>query len=357
MLVSIIVPIYNAEKFLPRCIGSLLAQSYHDIEILLIVDDSSIDESKILCDQYAQTDARIKVYHQINVGVSVARNYGISQAQGTYLMFVDADDFVDTEIVEELIRVRQTENVELVVCTYMTYFFLGEQSSASGFKGISKGKITTDEYLDIRTLDVNEPRSVREKAHVVGNIWGRLYVSEIIKKNSLLFNTELNRYEDVLFNVSYMSYIKHFYILDKNLYNYCVYQGHISLSERVIKNKFFMIVLSYDAICHCYGSRQITYIKYFYSYLLIGHIVRLFQTNSPYSFWEAVSEVRTVCLSKTYKDVIVHYRTPKGASTLIPYLLKMRLFLFASIVAKLRMVRASLKKEPIRQWCFSPTTG
>lgn len=354
MLVSIIIPVYNAAKFLPRCIESLLSQSYRDLEILLIIDDGSTDDSRIICDHYAVMDARVRVYHQNNIGVSFARNHGMDLAQGAYLMFVDADDFVDEGIVETLIGAIKTENVGLAVCTYKTYLFYGDRISMTGFIGMPARKISVDEHLNVRTLDFNDSLSAREKMHVTAAIWGRLYVSETIKKNSLRFNTNLDRYEDVQFNASYLSCIKDLYISNKDLYNYCVYQnGRISLTDRVVKNKFHMIIASYDAICRCYGDRPITYIKYFYGYIIIGHIIRLFQANSPYSFWEALSEVRTVCMSKTYDEVMAYYRLSKGASKLIPLLLRMKLFFLASVVAKLRMLKASLSNKPIRQWCFS----
>lgn len=357
MLITIVVPVYNAEKFLPRCIDSLVSQTYRNLEILLVIDDSSSDQSSEICERYAGKDPRIRVFHKNKVGVSVARNQGIRAANGTYLMFVDADDFVDPQIVEMLKTAVYDNDAGLAVCMYKTVFFQNDQSSTGGFTGITEGMTATDQYLDICSLNIDDPASVREKAHVIGNIWGRLYLTEIIRSNNHLFNTELNRYEDVLFNVVYLSFIKNLCIVNADLYNYCVYQGHVSLSERVVKNKFEMIVLSYGAIRACYGSRPFTYIKYFYSYLLVGHIIRLFQPGSPYSFCEAVSEVKRVCLSETYKEVMVYYRIPCGASTLIPVLLKKKLFLLASVVAKLRMVHASLKNEPIRKWCFTPKPG
>ena len=90
--ISVIVPIYNTEKYLRRCIDSVLAQTYKDFELLLI-DDGSTDSSGAICDEYAALDARVSVFHKENGGVSDTRNYGLDLAQGKYLMFLDADDF------------------------------------------------------------------------------------------------------------------------------------------------------------------------------------------------------------------------------------------------------------------------
>lgn len=97
--ISLIVPVYNAERYLPKCVDSILAQTYRDLELLLI-DDGSTDRSPQLCDGYALTDSRIRVFHQPNRGVGAARNLGISQASGDYLGFVDADDYVDADYLE-----------------------------------------------------------------------------------------------------------------------------------------------------------------------------------------------------------------------------------------------------------------
>lgn len=98
-MVSIIVPIYNAEKYISRCVESILAQSYHDFELILI-DDGSTDFSLGLCKAFVQKDSRVRVIHQINQGVSSARNLGIKHAHGEYIGFVDIDDYIDKEMLK-----------------------------------------------------------------------------------------------------------------------------------------------------------------------------------------------------------------------------------------------------------------
>ena len=117
-MVSIIVPIYNLEQYCSYCIDSLLAQTYENIEILLI-DDGSKDRSLAICQEYAERDSRIRVIHQENQGVSAARNRGLDEARGDYIMFVDGDDIVAPNIVERL-RGCMTEEIRLVQCGYQT---------------------------------------------------------------------------------------------------------------------------------------------------------------------------------------------------------------------------------------------
>jgi len=114
MLFSIIVPVYNVAEYLPKCIFSLANQTFRNIEILLI-DDGSSDSSGIICDDFAQKDERIKVIHKENGGLSDARNVGIMSATGDYVLFVDADDFIDNDLCRQLSAITNMEPDVLVI--------------------------------------------------------------------------------------------------------------------------------------------------------------------------------------------------------------------------------------------------
>jgi len=114
-VISIIVPVYNVEAYLKNSIGTILRQSFRDFELLLI-DDGSTDDSFNICEKYEAMDERVHVYHQINQGVSVARNYGLQQAKGDYVLFVDSDDYIHEQMLEQLYALAQTTEAEVVVC-------------------------------------------------------------------------------------------------------------------------------------------------------------------------------------------------------------------------------------------------
>lgn len=118
--ISVIVPIYNADKYLARCIDSIVNHTYHNLEIIL-VDDGSVDQSLKICEQYAKNDTRIKIIYQHNQGVSVARNNGISHATGEYICFVDADDFVSKDYCQNLVNLIKRDNSDIAVYTYIFY--------------------------------------------------------------------------------------------------------------------------------------------------------------------------------------------------------------------------------------------
>ena len=148
-LISVIVPVYNVEKYLNECINSIVKQEYKNIEIIL-VDDGSTDTSGKMCDQLATTDERIRVIHKKNGGLSDARNHGISEAHGTYLAFIDSDDFVSQDFISSLYRNLVQNDADIAVCGFNRYF--DEQNIINDqIQGIDK-KLSPEEaikYLNI----------------------------------------------------------------------------------------------------------------------------------------------------------------------------------------------------------------
>lgn len=188
-MISIIIPVYNSVTVLPVCLQSILIQTYQNFEVLLI-DDGSYDGSAALCDQYTNLDMRISVYHKLNGGVSSARNIGISNAQGEYITFIDSDDAIEPDYLEQL----QRNFVEdLAIC---------------GFK-ITDGK----EFIleaDVITLDrmaKEVPIMVRDP-FLLYSACGKLFRRELIEQHNLLFDTRLRLYEDSMFVLNYLSLCK-----------------------------------------------------------------------------------------------------------------------------------------------------
>ena len=116
--VSVIIPAYNVECFIEQCIDSILAQSFDDFELIL-VDDGSTDRSGVICDEYTNIDARVKVVHQPNAGLPAARKVGINIAQGDYVLFVDADDWVDPQHIESLVKKAEKDKADVVLCGFI----------------------------------------------------------------------------------------------------------------------------------------------------------------------------------------------------------------------------------------------
>ncbi|WP_243009253.1 glycosyltransferase [Clostridium sp. AM58-1XD] len=120
-LVSVIVPVYKVENYLERCVHSIQNQTYKHLEIIL-VDDGSPDNCGKICDEFAENDKRIRVIHKINGGLSEARNFGIDVAEGKYIVFVDSDDWIDPDMIELLLRIREMHNADIVECSYRNVY-------------------------------------------------------------------------------------------------------------------------------------------------------------------------------------------------------------------------------------------
>ena len=180
--VSVIVPVYNAEKYLKRCLDALRQQTFSDIEIICINDGSTDDSQKIL-DEYIARDKRFIVINKKNSGVSAARNDGIKRACGEYIHFMDADDFIDSDYYERMVDMAQNTGADMV-CS---------------------GLLTNTKYArDIKYKSCFTVRGIYNKlrrtyALTDGYVWRYLFKTEFIRKNKLVFNTKMISQEDVVF--------------------------------------------------------------------------------------------------------------------------------------------------------------
>lgn len=168
-LISIIVPVYNVKNYLRMCVDSIVNQTYENLEILLL-DDGSTDGSAELCDELAETDARIKVYHQKNSGISATRNVGISMAAGEYIGFVDSDDYVDSTMYEKMITKIKEENGDLVIC---------------GYQKVDENNDYIENDSPIRNEVLNSHEAVKRMYEKRGwyyvTLWNRLYRRELFQ--------------------------------------------------------------------------------------------------------------------------------------------------------------------------------
>lgn len=191
MTVSIIIPVYNTEAYLPSCIDSILSQSFTDFEVLL-VDDGSMDGSGVICDAYAAKDSRIRVFHKDNGGVSSARNLGLDKAKGEWICFVDSDDLLCTGGLQEMVDCTSNQ-VDLVMAG-----FIGTVFPEDDVEQMSKERrvITREEALIPMFHDTNR--------RFEGYIWAKLFRRELIVRKKFAFNPAITIKEDTLFVISYL---------------------------------------------------------------------------------------------------------------------------------------------------------
>ena len=166
-MISIIIPIYNVDKYLTKCIESIVSQTYQDLEIIM-VDDGSSDACPQICDQYAEKDSRIVVIHQKNSGVSAARNAGLKVATGKYISFIDADDYIEFDMYENMVRAFEIEDSELVICGYD---YVDEDGNTTRLYREKEHEIINQKECFRRYFDM--PPSIRLV------VWNKLFKKEI----------------------------------------------------------------------------------------------------------------------------------------------------------------------------------
>lgn len=235
--ISVIIPVYNSEKALHRCIDSLLAQTFSDFE-LLIVDDGSTDASGAICDEYAAADSRVRVFHKPNGGVSSARNLGLENARSEWVTFVDSDDYV----YDSFLANYDVENAE-------NYDWLCQGIRGShGFTGEKCGE-------DFVKIDFDgEPFDLVEKLYYcncLGYVVIKAYRMSIIRKHSLKFDTNIKFMEDEVFVLSYIRFAKNARSVGNIGYFYNYHNGyrkyHLTYDEDIyLESKLVNLIQEID---------------------------------------------------------------------------------------------------------------
>lgn len=280
-LVSVVVPVYNVEKYIARCIESILSQTYENLELIL-VDDGSSDQSGAICDEYAHKDNRVTVIHQKNAGVSRARNAGIDQAKGEFLFFVDSDDWVEPEHIQTLLPID------------------GENMVYGGRKffvnGLFTGVLTIPTVLLYREEWLSGYDTVHSRGLTLTFI-NACYDMKLIRTHNLQFNTELDISEDGMFNLEYMKYCSKIRYTDKC--TYCYEDGDVtssSLSHKYQPKRLLAEILK------CKKTEEVTgHLEYSIRWYLWKGVVRHYRKWLTFNCGERKGEASEM-LKQTYAN-------------------------------------------------------
>lgn len=252
-LVSIIVPVYRVEAYLSRCIGSLLNQTFTNLEIIL-VDDGSPDRCPQMCDQFAQNHKCIRVIHKENGGLASARLAGFLEAQGEYILFVDSDDYIHPQMVEKLINAIQRAQAELALCSYYVVNEAGTTAKRLPYNTecISGRDAVVQDYVCPLF------GTGRDGINIPGFLWIRLMKRSLIQAS--FFGSERKFFlEDHYFDLLYADGVNTISVVNEPLYYYCFNEA--SLSNRYRKNKWEMYWNLYDFYVSYAKNRNLTDIE------------------------------------------------------------------------------------------------
>lgn len=226
-LISIIVPVYNASKYLRECINSISKQSYRNIEILL-VDDGSSDNSLRICNELSEFDNRIKVLAKKNGGASSARNFGIDAATGEWIAFVDSDDLIQPFYIEHLLNAVKESDVDFVVSGIQYWNVKTNERQNLSYK---RSYLIADKTIEAIT---------KNKIHLNGGPVSKLYKASIVKDNNIYFNENMSFAEDCDFMLRYFSHIRSIAFIENSDYVY-----------RLTPNSLSHRQLSYETELYC----------------------------------------------------------------------------------------------------------
>jgi len=233
-LISVIIPCYNTEKYLKKCLDSIINQSYKNIEVILI-DDGSTDNTGEICDEYSKVDNRIKVFHIKNCGVSHARNLGIKKARGYYVTFIDSDDYIDETMYEEMIATTSNNKPDII---------------SSGIHYETENGIifcsTSNNGKKIYEFNKKEAFYNIFNRYLGANVWNKLFKKSLIIDNNLFFSENIYSGEDLLFvcqTVNLSNLISH---LNKDFYHYI--KRDTSVTNGKFNKKLLTIIDAYKEI-------------------------------------------------------------------------------------------------------------
>ena len=302
--ISIIVPVYKVEKYLNRCVDSILNQSIHDIEIIL-VDDGSPDSCPKMCDDLALKDNRIRVVHKQNGGLSSARNAGIAVAVGEYIGFVDSDDTIVSDMYEKMLQTIENERVDFVMSDYIRIPakaepYLKTLDIRGGYYG--KDALKHDIYPQLimgENIDYGPLVAV----------WHCLYRYDFLHKNNIRFDEDVRWSEDNIFSaiVGYCA-SSFFYMKGEGLYNYYQNQGTISTSYRPGAWQVYCTMNAhlhefFDKVNDYNFNRQLKLHIIYYACNCIGQSILLPKDQS-------ISEIKRILRSKELTMAFKNFAIP-----------------------------------------------
>ncbi|MDQ8735935.1 glycosyltransferase [Paenibacillus sp. LHD-38] len=303
--ISIIVPIFNVEKYLSDCIDSILTQTFTDIELIL-VNDGSPDKCGEICEEYAIKDNRIKVIHKENKGVSSARNSGIEMARGEYIAFVDPDDTIEPNMYEVLLYAAVTYDADIVVCPIRTINNFNNKTSISTvWKEINcpiKKQTIEEEIL---------PSILVEKTYSLVSSVNKLYKKTIFESTNIRYDEQKNHSEDAKLNFTILPTINILVYVEQPLYNYYIRKRE-SLSNVYRENMYFYVLDNKRfliELCNKYNLNQyINIIKNHYTGITLSYMQDT--ASSDMAIARKHKVLIDILLDKEFSEDILIYKAP-----------------------------------------------
>lgn len=325
-LVSIIVPVFNSAGYLRRCVDSILNQAYLDIDVILI-DDGSTDGSGEICDGYSINDVRVNVVHTSNHGVSFARNIGLDNVKGNFIVFVDSDDFVERNAISALIKGYNQTQADLVVGAFNK---VNDVNTISQVRDFSQDQLLTKANLVEYTLAyLQNPR----QHQLLMSSWAKLFRSTIIRDQQVRFREEMRVAEDVAFNFDYLKSAESVFFINEVIYNHQKLGTYNSLSMKLVEDEprsLFGYILALESVSKFLrlANSDIEIggaIGHCYVYQVALFMVRLCGQINRYNICKIYKLIDDLVCDSDFRTYVKSYIPAKGNYKLIPLLMRLKL--------------------------------
>lgn len=313
--VSVIVPVYNTEKYLKDCLESIIEQTYENLELILI-NDGSTDKSLDICKEFEKNDSRVVLKSIENSGVSTARNIGIGIACGEYVMFVDSDDWIERKNLEIAVQNIEDTGSEIAIWSYFKNY-VNKEMRLSLIPGEDRefSNEREKEILYLKSIYANIEKQTNTEDVSAGTVMCKLYKRELLESNDIKFNPELIRAEDVVFALNAFSKAEKICYFNEYLYHYRINDSSICNSFRFIPdtktpfnllleemNEFYLKTHNKRSIGEAINCRTIQ--------VLLWHLkYHYFHSAKKTNIFKVKSEVKDLITKEPYKSAIKNIDT------------------------------------------------
>lgn len=282
--VSVILPVYNSEKYINKTVDSILQQTYKKFE-LIIINDGSTDDSGIICEKLKDKDKRIKYISKENSGVSDTRNLALSYATGDYVTFIDSDDLYENDFLKIMVANIENYKADIVICAYKSF-------NTKEIKNMIKRDILTDKKEEI--IESLQPTLL------FNQIWNKIYKKKILKDNKIIFDKELSIAEDLKFNIEYLKCCNKIFYVNKCLYKYRISRDGLGFKFRTDANQVKIdLVRALEPIYSKVNNKDYLYKSYLKQY--ISYLARVMDKRNNITFEEKIREIKKINNSKLYR--------------------------------------------------------
>ena len=287
--VSVIVPVYNVEKTIRRCVDSLLAQTFADFELIL-VDDGSPDNCGAICDGYAQKDPRIRVIHKPNGGVSSARNAGLTAAEGKYVLFCDSDDSVHPRWCEILVQAAEEHPDAFIVSDIIK---MRSQDDLNEDQSLSQGDPQSTTYFQLY------------KRGLSGFAWNKIYSADRLRQDQVRFDESVYYAEDVEFTASYCQLCSSCLLIPQKLYYY--WENEAGITHRYYRNMFELRLSPFKVRLALIGENELTEFCDIWFYHFTQFLKNVFDSrNKEMSFREKMRYNQRMISTEEFQFCLEH---------------------------------------------------